>query len=234
MIKAIPHAITSMNLLCGVLAIVALADGRYIDATYLVFAAGILDFFDGFAARLLKVSGEFGKQLDSLADVVTFGVVPGLMIFYLSADLGNWPFSKDSLPFVRYTALLIPIFSALRLAKFNIDTNQSNSFIGVPTPANAFWIASLPYLLRDYPELLSHSWVNPYSFAALSVLSSALLVSPIPLFSLKLKSYAPQVAWPQYVFLLVMLISLILFKFAALFGLVPIYLILSLIVNRKK
>ena len=234
MLKAIPHIITSMNLLCGVLAILALGEGRYIDSAYLIFLAGLLDFFDGFAARLLKVSGEFGKQLDSLADVVTFGVVPGLMLFFLIGDLENWPFSKNTMPLIRYTALLIPVFSAIRLAKFNIDTKQSNSFIGVPTPANAFWIASIPFLFRDFPEILSQSWVNPYSLAVLSALSAALLVSPIELFSLKLNSYTLSAAWPQYVFLLVMLISLILFKFAALFGLVPIYLIVSLIVNRKK
>lgn len=157
--KNIPNAITCGNLLCGCLAIVNALEGNLVWAAYLVGIAAVLDFFDGFAARMLKVSSPIGKDLDSLADMVTFGVVPGVVMFQMFNDsigyfgihtgyiynthehplFALWPF----LQYLRYIVFLIPIFSAVRLAKFNNDTRQSDSFIGVPTPANAILICSL-------------------------------------------------------------------------------------------
>ncbi|MDX5320685.1 MAG: CDP-diacylglycerol--serine O-phosphatidyltransferase [Bacteroidota bacterium] len=229
--KFLPHLITSGNLFCGLLAIVFLAEGELIPAAYCIFIAGLLDFFDGFAARLLKVSGDFGKQLDSLADVVTFGAVPAFMLFKISQELSTWPFEMSAPTGIIYVPLLIGVFSALRLAKFNIDTRQTTGFIGVPTPANAFCLAGLPFLIRDVPESLTY--IQPISIAVIAVVSSLLLVAEIPLISLKLKSYSLKDAWPQYLLLFVIGLSLLVFKFAGLLALVPVYLILSLVAKKQ-
>lgn len=227
--KFIPHLLTSGNLFSGILAIVFISRGELIEATWCIFIAGFLDFFDGFAARLLKVSGEFGKQLDSLADVVTFGVVPAYMLFSISMQLQQWPFQMEVAAVWVYVPLLIGVFSALRLAKFNIDTRQTTGFIGVPTPANAFWLAGLPYLIRDHQELVQQHWIHPVGIAVLALVSCLLLVSEIPLLSLKVKSFRFKEAWPQYFLLIAVVISLIVFKFAGLMVLLPLYLIFSLI-----
>ncbi len=227
--KFLPHLITSANLFCGVLAVVFLAEGQLTTAAYLVFAAGFLDFFDGLAARALGVSGEFGKQLDSLADVVTFGVVPAFMLFTLSQSLTEWPFNQSTPEWLAYVPLLIAIFSALRLAKFNIDSRQTTGFIGLPTPANAFWICGIPFLLQAYPELLTQGRVNAWWIALISGLSCYLLVSPIPMMSLKIKSLNIRENASHYLLVLSMVILVILFKFAALVALVPVYLLFSLI-----
>jgi CDP-diacylglycerol---serine O-phosphatidyltransferase len=163
--KAIPNFITSLNLLCGCVGITMAFYGKLDWAAYLVGIAAVLDFLDGFVARMLNAHSEMGKQLDSLADMVTFGVLPGIIMFhmiqrctvtYVIGDLstqgiGLWGANKDldpgpivALPFI---AFLIPVFSAIRLAKFNLDTRQSDSFIGLPTPANTILIASFPLIL---------------------------------------------------------------------------------------
>ncbi len=165
-LKHIPNAITSGNLLCGCLAIVQIFSGDLVLASFFVFLAAVLDFFDGFAARLLKVSSPIGKDLDSLADVVTFGVVPGLMVYRLlqfaligmgekelfwialqknisSIELSNVHYLSGFYSYLPYFGFLITVFSAIRLAKFNNDTRQSTTFIGLPTPANAILITAL-------------------------------------------------------------------------------------------
>lgn len=154
--KNIPNAITCGNLLCGCLAIVSAFNGNLIWSAYLVGIAAVLDFLDGFVARMLRVHSEIGKQLDSLADMVTFGVVPGVIMFHLihiSLLPGGFVFGPTEIEamiikYVPFIAFLISIFSAVRLAKFNIDTRQSDSFIGVPTPANSILIASFPLILN--------------------------------------------------------------------------------------
>ncbi len=145
--KHIPNAITCCNLLCGCLALVQAFEGNLVYAAYLVGMGAIFDFFDGFAARMLKVSSPIGKDLDSLTDMVTFGVVPGIVMYKL---ILKTVFFQDgisqasgNLYYLSYTAFLIPIFSAIRLAKFNNDARQSDSFIGLPTPANAIFICSI-------------------------------------------------------------------------------------------
>ncbi len=232
--KFIPHLITSGNLFCGILALVYLGEGQLIPASYCIFIAGVLDFFDGFAARLLKVAGDFGKQLDSLADVVTFGVVPGMMLFQISDQLTAWPFGQSAPLAVVYFPLIIGIFSALRLAKFNIDTRQTSSFLGLPTPANAFWIASVPFLIEANPLWVQETWINPYVLAAIALLSSILLVSELPLLSLKFKSWGFKANWAAYLLLIGMGISLFVFKFAGLAALVPLYILVSVIDNQLK
>lgn len=161
--RNIPNAITCGNLLCGCLAIVKAFEGDLVWAAYLVGIAAVLDFFDGFAARMLKVSSPIGKDLDSLADMVTFGVVPGVVMYqmirlacfeddyfkmtHFSLGITEWE-PPSYLFYLKYLALIIPLLSCIRLAKFNNDTRQSDSFVGLPTPANAIFIASLPIIIN--------------------------------------------------------------------------------------
>lgn len=180
--KHIPTLFTLANLTCGILATICLLKTHNFElAAYLVLAGALFDFFDGFIARLLGVSGELGKQLDSLADLVTFGLVPGLIGFSLCEEF----YSASSGAYERliYIPLIIALMSAMRLAKFNISTDQSDSFIGVPTPANAlFWIG-LPFLL-EYIEV-----GDMYTVILLSILSAVLLVFKYKMLSLKFKTF---------------------------------------------
>ncbi|HEY0030665.1 MAG TPA: CDP-alcohol phosphatidyltransferase family protein [Bacteroidia bacterium] len=243
--KHIPNAITCSNLLCGCLAIVCAFNGNLTWSAYLVGLAAVLDFFDGFVARLLKVGGEMGKQLDSLADMVTFGVVPGVVMYhlikqgidyknYFSQGVVDTTFFGTIAPFLPYTAFLITIFSCIRLAKFNIDTRQTDSFIGVPTPANTILICSLPLIIefhRDgygkYHTLL----LNPYLLIGLTIVMSYLLIAELPLFALKFKNFG----WPdnkiRYSFLIISVILLILFQFIAIPFIIFLYIVLSVINN---
>ena len=145
-LRHLPNAMTCGHLLCGCVGIVRVFEHDLITASYLIFLAALLDFGDGFVARLLKASSAMGKELDSLADMVTFGVLPAFMLFSL---IGQEIDNQSVLP---YSAFSIAVFSALRLAKFNIDPRQTDSFIGLPTPANALVVASLPLILAFQPQ----------------------------------------------------------------------------------
>lgn len=184
--KHIPNIITLGNLFCGLMAIQSSFLSNYNLAFYWILGGLFLDFFDGFAARLLKVSGELGKQLDSLADMVTFGVAPSFILFYFLTDLCS--FFDNSNNWVAYSAFLIAILSAVRLAKFNISTNQTDEFIGLPTPANALFFSSIPL---NFTLLMScNNWfVYPYIYVVLIVLFSIMLNAPIRLIALKFKSF---------------------------------------------
>lgn len=201
--------ITLSNLLCGCLGILAvLQDGDLKRGGLFIGIALILDFFDGFVARLLKESSELGKQLDSLADVVSFGVLPGFILWAFISDSGYLPQNAQ------YLALLIPVFSALRLAKFNIDTRQSMSFIGVPTPANGMVIAVFPYLAQSRPEIadiLLNSWFLPVYI----LIFSYLLVAEIPLPALKFRNYSWKDNRFTYTLILVSVILLAALKLTA-------------------
>ena len=184
--KHIPNTITSLNLFSGSIAIVMAFEGAYIWVVFWVIIAAIFDFFDGMAARLLNAYSDIGKELDSLADVVSFGVAPAVAVFTL---LRNDIIYHESLifiqPYIPYLAFIIPIFSALRLAKFNIDERQTSSFIGLPTPANAlFWI-SYVYGVHTTAAL---SNITLCLTLVLIVALSLLMVSEIPMFSFKLQS----------------------------------------------
>lgn len=180
-VKHIPNTITSMNLLCGVLGVISTFEGRFDLAFYLMLAAAVCDFCDGLAARLLKAYSDMGKELDSLADMVSFGVLPSLMMHGLMTDIHG-----DS--FICYIPLLIAIFSALRLAKFNIDDRQSDNFIGLATPACAMICGSFTYYVSNDPASVLYSWAGSSWFIpAASVILCYLLVSEIPMFSMKFK-----------------------------------------------
>lgn len=227
--KHIPNAITSCNLICGCLAIVQIFDGNLITASYLVGLAAIFDFFDGFAARMLKVSSAIGKDLDSLADMVTFGVVPGLLLFKLIAFAAtqNNTDNFQSLP-ISYVAFLIPVFSAIRLAKFNNDNRQSDLFIGLPTPANAILICSLPLILQSNPEI---NLLNVYLLVPVSILLSYLLIAELPLFALKFKHFKWKDNEIRFIFLGISLLLLLFLKFLALPLIIIFYVLFSLMKN---
>jgi CDP-diacylglycerol--serine O-phosphatidyltransferase len=176
----IPNAITSMNLLCGVLGVIAALEGRFDWAFYLMLAGAVFDFCDGLAARALKVVSTTGKELDSLSDVVTFGVLPSVMLYEL---MRVCTFS-DSI--WCYVPLLIAVFSALRLAKFNLDERQHSSFLGLPTPASAMICGSLCYFIAHDMQTFLATWASGFVFIPLlALVLCVLLVSEVPMFSMK-------------------------------------------------
>jgi CDP-diacylglycerol--serine O-phosphatidyltransferase len=196
--KHLPNAITCLNLLCGCLALTFIFNGDLVMGAYLVGAAAVADFFDGLLARALRVSSPIGKDLDSLADMVSFGVVPGAIMYQLlslprlaagqtvATSYLHVPSTGEFLlPFVGF---LITIFSALRLAKFNNDTRQTTSFIGLPTPACTLVVASLPLILANDNFGVAGFILNLWLLLGLSVLLSGLLVAELPLFALKFKN----------------------------------------------
>ena len=254
----VPNIITLLNLLCGCIAIVFAFDGNLVWSAYLVGIAAVLDFLDGFAARALKQYSEIGKQLDSLADMVTFGVVPGVVMFMMlkySLDLQNSGFQHADLPVVHqnviypfaFIAFLIPLFSALRLAKFNIDTRQSDSFIGVPTPANAILVCSFPLIFTFINNKYSGAvvgfdigitWLitNSWFLATVTVIMSVLLVSEIPLFSLKFKSFGWKGNEIRWSFLALCVVLLATLQYVGIPLAIVLYIVMSVINNitRKK
>ena len=238
MTRHIPNTITSLNLVCGCIGI-GMAVQYGVDglpaAAFWMFLAAVFDFFDGFVARLLKVSSPFGKEMDSLADVVSFGVLPGLMVFVmLNACVGEVEGVARYFP---YVAFLIPVFSGLRLAKFNIDTRQSESFIGLPTPANAIFFASFPLILAYQPDkfvFITSVISNPAVLMFLSVFMSLLLVSELRMFALKFKGFGIKGNEIKYLFLLLSLLLLLLMQYTAIPLILVLYILLSLIQNFVK
>ncbi len=235
----IPNAITLLNLSSGLLAIIAIFKGYYDEAFLFVCLGIFFDFWDGFFARKFKVSGELGLQLDSLADVITSGVVPGLMMFKLLLDIQEDDTSMYYLTedyyymgFVPYLGFIITLASAYRLAKFNIDARQTDSFIGLPTPANALFIMSIPMIQFDG----SHEWVvnalfNPFVLLAISLISAYMLNAEIPLFSLKVKEFSWKKSKLQFSFLALSAFLLLFFGFTALPIIILFYVALSTINN---
>lgn len=226
--KHVPNALTSFNLLFGCLSIIAsLVNNDLKLAAYFIGAAAILDFFDGFVARALNVGSEMGKQLDSLADCVSFGVAPGF-IFY---KITNIPIDFSQFNFMAYIPFLIPVFSAIRLAKFNIDTRQTDSFIGVPTPANSLFIAAIPFVIEQNTFGLASVFQNQWFLIIFPFVSAYLLVAEIPLFALKFKSFAWQPNQLRYIFLLCCLISLFAFGFLGINISIILYILFSIYNN---
>lgn len=192
--RHLPNAVTCLNLLFGCLALTCIFNGQLETGAWFVAAAAAADFADGLLARALRVSSAIGKDLDSLADMVSFGVVPGAIMCQLLGKMGD-PEGLTTSPFLLQCLLLLPfvgfiitIFSALRLAKFNNDTRQTTSFIGLPTPACTLVVASLPLILAHDQFGLKSFILNPLVLLGLSVLLSGLLVAELPLFALKFKN----------------------------------------------
>lgn len=222
-----------MNLVCGVIATYLSFEGKIDIALALMVVAALFDFIDGFVARLLKVSGDFGKELDSLADVISFGFVPGAMLFLIQkSHIQDFNLVAE-LSFLQWIILLstvlIPVFSALRLAKFNIDERQKSEFIGLPTPANALFIAALCYTFVYQPEHWLSTLNHPLIIIAIIVVFSFLLVSEIPLFALKFKSFSVKGNAIRYIFIALSCLVLILFKIPGLSLVIVLYILISII-----
>ena len=222
----IPNAITSANLLFGCLSILSAIQGDLVMASIYIGVSAVMDFFDGFVARLLHVSGELGKQLDSLADVVSFGVAPGFIFYSIAGTCFGQGFCIN-----QYTFLLIPVFSAIRLAKFNLDTRQSDSFIGVPTPANAIFIASLPLILNNDSYGITHFIEHRWFLTAFPILSAYLLVAELPLLALKFKHFKFKGNEARYVLIISCILSALIFKFAGIALSIIIYILISVVNN---
>lgn len=217
MLKHIPNLITSCNLLCGCLGIVFAFNGELENSVYSIWIAMLFDFMDGFSARILKVSSEIGKQLDSLADMVTFGLLPAVILYQV--------YELDS-TYIKYLAFLLAVFSALRLAKFNTDDSQSDSFVGIPTPANALFVSSLVFVLPKFPVLESTN-----AFILITLSCSFWLVMPVRLLALKFKSYSLAHNIYRYTLILVSIIAIVIFKQLAIPLIIIVYLLLSIMSN---
>ncbi len=213
-IKHLPNTITCLNLFSGCIAIVFAFSARFDAALLFMILAAFFDFMDGLAARALKAYSAIGKELDSLADMASFGLLPGVIVYvYLSEHLQN--------PYLPFVAFLIPVFSALRLAKFNLDERQTTSFIGMPTPANALFWGGLMYAYATF--------LPPYIIMVLAVLMSLFLVAEFPLFSLKFKNLSWQDNKLRFVFLVGCIILLAVFLQKALCWLIVWYVFLSVV-----
>ncbi len=226
--KQIPNAITCLNLISGCIACTMALNGLYQYALLWVIIAAVLDFCDGFAARLLKAYSNIGKELDSLADVVSFGVAPGMVIFsYLNSQASH-------IVILPYLAFIIPAFAALRLAKFNLDERQTSSFLGFPTPANAlFWCSFIPFLASSN---LGNEIIQTVIILSLTILCCLFMISEIPMFSLKFKNYRWKGNEAQYILVILAVASLCLFNYAGICITIVLYMLISIILNiiRKK
>ena len=238
--KHIPNLITLLNLTCGLLAVIAIFRDQEAEAFWFVCLGIFFDFWDGFFARKYNVSGDLGLQLDSLADMVTCGVVPGLMIFKLIENLqidSTSPYflTEDTwyMGFVPYLGFLITLASCYRLAKFNIDTRQTDSFIGLPTPANAMFIMSLPMIRFSYEDQWAGMLVkNPFILLAITIISAYILNAEIPLFSLKIKEFTWAKYKMQILFLIGSLLSFFILGFVAIPLIIISYVLVSVISNK--
>ncbi len=228
--KHIPNTITCCNLLSGCVSAMFAFEGMYLPAFVCIIVGAVFDFFDGLTARALKVSSPIGKELDSLADVITFGLAPAVMVFSWLRECADANLCISAASIVPFSAFLLVAFSALRLAKFNVDERQTSSFIGLPTPANALFWGAL--VLGSHDAIVAH----PYGWAlviALVMLFSWLLVAEIPMFSLKFKSLAWKANRTAYIFLIVSLVLLILLGLNGLSAVIGWYIILSILTQKR-
>jgi CDP-diacylglycerol---serine O-phosphatidyltransferase len=237
--KHIPNFVTLLNLLSGCVSIIFAFNGHLALAAWFIGLAAIFDFLDGTLARLLNARSPIGLQLDSLADVISFGVAPGFIVFHLIQNSAGFHFLLLSdISLVSFAAFLIPAFSALRLAKFNIDDRQTDSFIGLPTPANALFFASLPLVYLQAANAGHQAIVNLLQniplLLIITVICSLLLVAPIPLLAFKFKTYSLPDNLLRYVFILTALILFFTIKFYAVPLLIVLYVLISLFSQKQK
>lgn len=241
MIKQIPNIITSLNLLCGCVAIMFAVSGDLVSASFFAFAGIFLDFFDGLAARVLNAQSQVGLQLDSLADVVTSGVLPGIVMVQLLSealtgtsldisaifsDTANNTSIESYLPF---TGLLIAVASGYRLAKFNVDIRQTTSFIGLPVPANTLLILSLPLIISfQASKQITEVILTPWFLIIITLVSCVLLNAEIPLFGLKFKTWNFKDNAVRYLFLIASILLLVVLKFIAIPIIIFLYILVSL------
>ena len=219
--KLIPNLLTISNLICGCIALYFTFHNNLVFAAYLIGLSALFDFMDGAVARLLNVSGPMGRELDSLADMVSFGVVPGSVVFHL--------LEASTMSSYSFIALIIPVLSAYRLAKFNIDERQTDGFIGLNTPANTLFFISFPLISHFQPDHFLNSWIAiPELLILLTVIMSIAMVSEIPLFAFKFKNLSFSDNKLRFLFIGMAIVLLVLFQFAAIPLLVLLYLFMSI------
>ena len=241
--KHIPNIITLLNLFCGCVALVFAFQQEFLLAFYFVCLGIFFDFFDGFFARLFKVSSPLGLQLDSLADMITSGIVPGVIMFQMLLksfgeekiiSVSSWDNSVMILPFLGF---IITFGACYRLANFNIDTRQTDSFIGLPTPANALFVLSLPLiLLNSNIEFITIALQNHSILIAISLLSAYIMNAEIPLFSLKIKDFTFKKNALQILFLASSVLFLLVFRYLGIPMIIIFYVLLSVannMINKK-
>ena len=228
--RHIPNFITCCNLFCGCISTHMAFQSRYELAVIFIIAGAVFDFFDGMLARLFNVSGPLGKELDSLADDITFGFAPSAIVFSLFKEVHYPDFLASATEFFPFSAFLIAVFSAYRLGKFNIDPRQSTSFIGLPTPANALFWGSL--VVGGHSFLTSENF-NALYLLALVILMSYLLIAEIPMFSLKFKNLSWGDNKVSYLFLSVCIPLLFFFKISGFSAIILWYIFLSVITKKK-
>ncbi len=228
--KSFPNALTCCNLISGAIAVAFAFDGNPHMAFLFIIIGAVFDFFDGFSARMLKVSSPTGKELDSLADDITFGLAPSAIAFMMLKECDVPQSLAGAQTIYPYTAFIMAAFSALRLAKFNLDERQTTSFIGLPTPANAIFWGAVACSVNH--ELLSSS-AAVYIIILLVFASSALLVSEIPMFALKFKNFSWKDNKVKYIFLAVSLALIIMFQIGGLAIAILWYLMLSLLTEKR-
>lgn len=243
--KHIPNLFTLGNLFCGTLATVFAVQGDFFLTGLLVVLGIFFDFFDGFFARLLGVSGELGKQLDSLADMVTSGVVPGVVMFYMiravtminideldiTVTFGRVDFDTGFLP---YLGLVLTLAACYRLAKFNIDTRQSESFIGLPTPAMSLFVVSLPVIqMHTDIDFVKEMISNNYFLIGVTLVLSYLMNAELPLFSLKFKNSGIKENIFKYLLILLSIVLLVTVQYLAIPIIIVVYILLSIVDNMK-
>jgi CDP-diacylglycerol--serine O-phosphatidyltransferase len=240
--KHIPNIITLLNLFCGCIAVIFAVENNLFLAAVFVVLGIVFDFFDGFAARLLNVKSELGLQLDSLADMITSGLVPGIVMFkMLEKTSAEFPTNVELLTeeagysFLPLIGLFVTLASCYRLAKFNIDTRQTDSFIGLPTPANTLLILSLPLILMTNDVVWVNDLIlNEWFLIAVTLVSCYLLNAELPLFSLKMKSYGFKENATTYLFLIACIVLISLLHYIAFPLIILLYILLSVVINYKK
>jgi CDP-diacylglycerol--serine O-phosphatidyltransferase len=236
--KHLPNFITLLNLLCGSLAVTLALLGHPATASYLIIAGYFFDVMDGLAARLLRVQTAIGKELDSLADIITFGLAPSAILFQLGLPEGGFDaliegnLGKTILAFIPF---LLTISAGFRLAKFNVDERQTDRFIGVPTPANGIMALALPLILRYQPDGFVAGWIESgYLVPVYSLVVSYLMISPLKLYSLKIKGMSWDTNKYAYLAILLAILFLTAFGFTGIFLGVPVYLIYVFLLDISK
>lgn len=239
--KHIPNAITLLNLLSGCIALVYAFDDNLQMAFFWVCMGIFFDFWDGFAARILKVSSPLGVQLDSLADMVTSGVVPGVVMYqmldHIQENNAFYNVTEDTfyMKLVPFIGFIITLGSCMRLAKFNIDTRQTDSFIGLPTPANALFVLSIPMILNTTSfDFMQTIFSNPYVLVGISIFSAFIMNAELPLFSLKTKNKNLGDNKLTFSFLGICVLLLLFFQYEAIPVIIGFYILLSVILNKTK
>jgi CDP-diacylglycerol--serine O-phosphatidyltransferase len=219
--KHIPNILTLCNLTCGCIGIVYAFDGDIKSAGILIWIGALFDFLDGLAARLLQQFSTIGKDLDSLADLITFCFLPGTIIYMIISQ-------NSSNQYLPYSGYLLVLFGALRLAKYNNDTRQENIFFGLPVPASAIFVSALPFIVENNALEISTVFSSPYLYFGISLLLSFLMISDIRLLSLKFKDFSFKTNWPRYLLLILSLLLLIFIDILALPIIILLYVVISM------